>query len=330
MSVLLYALLPPLSIWAVAALYFDVAAARLRTPLAAAYVMGATAAAAIKPRPLAAGILLAGFALTLAWWLSLKPSNERDWQPDVAVLPYADISGDRVTLHNIRHCDYRTETDYDVRYEDKTFDLDDLRAMDLFLSHWGSPLIAHTIVSFGFKDGDHVAVSIEARKTKGEDYSAIRGFFRQYELIYIVADERDVIRLRTNFRHENVYLYRLKVTPEAARNVLLDYLRGINSLKAGARWYNALSTNCTTTIRVHTNPYAGRAPWDWRLLVNGYVDEMLYERGRLDRSLPFPELKRRSLIDSRGQAAGRDADFSGKIRSGLPGFGAGVAPGERR
>jgi hypothetical protein len=216
-----------------------------------------------------------------------------------------------------------------VRYYDRTFNLDDLRTMDLFLIHWGSPRIAHTIVSFGFKNAGYVAISIEARKAKGQNYSAIRGFFRQYELIYIVADERDVIRLRTNYRRENVYLYRAKVEPKLAREVFLDYLRTINSLKDRPRWYNALTSNCTSNIRLHTKPYAGKAPWDWRLLLNGYVDDMLYDRGRLDRSLPFEELKRRSLIDARGQAADKASDFSQQIRRGLPGFGGAAAAGAR-
>ena len=170
----------------------------------------------------------------------MQPSNNRDWQPDVAVLPYADITGNQVTIHNIRNCDYRTETDFDVHHYDRTFDLDALRTVDLYLVTWGSPHIAHTMVSFGFTNGDYVCFSIETRKEKGEDYSAVKGLFRQFELTYIVADERDLVRLRTNYRQgEEACLYRLQVTPEQGRKLFLDYLRRANELHEHAEWYNA-------------------------------------------------------------------------------------------
>ena len=141
------------------------------------------------------------FAL-IALWTSIEPTNERDWQPEVAILPYATISGDQVTVHNIRNFDYRSETDYRVAYYDKRFDLRDLRSLDIVTSYWMGPAIAHVFLSFGFAGDDYLAVSIEVRKSKGKEYSTLRGFFRQYELIYVVADERDVIRLRTNYRRE--------------------------------------------------------------------------------------------------------------------------------
>ena len=230
---LLWALFGLLTLWAVAALYFDARVSWLRLPLAAIYGLGMLAVLTwVRPRRLAAGICAGGFVLVLAWWLSLKPSNERDWQPDVAVLPYADIAGNQVTIHNIRNCDYRTETDFDVRYYDKTFNLDDLRTVDLFLVTWGSPHIAHTMVSFGFLNGDYVCFSIETRKEKGEAYSAVKGLFRQFELTYIIADERDLVRLRTNYRQgEEACLYRVRMTPEQGRTLFLDYLRRANALR---------------------------------------------------------------------------------------------------
>ena len=175
----------------------------------------------VKRRWFAAGLTAGGFALVLAWWFTLQPSNERDWQPDVAVLPYADINGNQVTLHNIRNCDYRTETDFDVQYYDKTFDLDKLRTADLYMVYWGSPHMAHTMVSFGFEGGDYVCFSIETRKQKGQGYSAIKGLFRQFELIYIVGDERDLVRLRTNYRQgEEVYLFRLTGSPATGARIV--------------------------------------------------------------------------------------------------------------
>ncbi|MCB2147087.1 MAG: DUF4105 domain-containing protein [Deltaproteobacteria bacterium] len=268
------------------------------------------------------GGFLVLFALVLAaWWLLIPPSNDRNWQPDVAVLPWAEIQEHRVTVHHIRNVDYRTETDYTVRHYDRSFDLRELRSLDLFLVYWGSPSIAHTMLSFGFADGSFLCFSIETRKEVGEQYSAIKGFFKQFELTYVVADERDVVRLRTNYRiGEDVYLYRLKAPMAFARKVLLDYLREVNILREHPEWYRAMLTNCTTSILRHTTPFNPGARFDWRLIANGYLDEMLYERGQIDRTLPFAELKQRSLINPRAQAADQASDFSRLIRVGLPGM----------
>lgn len=266
---------------------------------------------------------LAAFCAVLVYWLLMPPSNNRDWQPDLATLASADIAGDKVTVHNIRNCDYRTETDFTCSYYDKTFDLAKLKNLDFYLVYWGSPKIAHTMMSFDFEGEGNVCFSIETRKEKGEDYSTVKGFFRQYEIIYVVADERDLVRLRTNYREkgkgEDVYLYRLNTNPEFVRKVFLSYLSTVNRLKEHPQWYNALTENCTTSIRQHTMPYNPNARLDWRLIVNGYIDEMLYERGSLDRSLPFAELKKRSYINPKAKAADKDPAFSRLIRVGLPG-----------
>jgi hypothetical protein len=307
------------TLWAVAALYFDTRVPWLGLPLAAIYGLGMLAALIwIRPRRLVARLCAGGFVLVLAWWLSLKPSNQRDWQPDVAVLPYAAVAGNQVTIHNIRNCDYRAETDFDTRYYDKTFNLADLRTVDLFLITWGSPLIAHTMVSFGFLGGDYICLSIETRKEKGEAYSAVRGFFRQYELIYIVADERDLVRVRTNYRQgEEVCLYRVRMTPEQGRTLFLDYLDRANALRNHAEWYNAITDNCTTAIRAQ-RAAADRQPWDWRMLASGHLDQLLYERGLIATNLPFAELKKQSLINARARAADQDPSFSQRIRQNLP------------
>jgi len=308
------------TLWATAALYFDVRILWLRVPLAALYVLGLLAVwVLVKRRWLAAGLTAAGFALVLAWWFTLQPSNERDWQPDVAVLPYTTTNGNQITLRNIRNCDYRTETDFDVRYYDKAFDLDKLRTVDLYMVYWGSPNMAHTMVSFGFEGGDHVCFSIETRKQKGQGYSAIKGLFRQFELIYIVGDERDLVRLRTNYRQgEEVYLFRLTGSPQKARAFFLDYVRRVNGLHRRPEWYSAITHNCTTSIRMQ-RAAADRAPWDWRMLVNGYGDELLYERGMIATNLPLAELKARCHVNARARAADREADFSRLIRQGVPG-----------
>lgn len=259
---------------------------------------------------------LAIFGAVLLWYLSLQPKQDAPWQPDVARLPRAELDGDRLTVHNVRDFDYRSETDFTPRWETRSYDLSKLEGADMFFSHWSGPAIAHTIVSWEFSDGQHLAISIETRKTVGQEYSAIAGFFRQYPIYYVVADERDVVRLRTNYRGENVWMYRLvPARPDAARALLLDYVASINALAERPAWYNALTDNCTTTIQRHArhiNP--GANPFDWRLLANGRLPELLYERGRVDTSVPFEELRRRAHIDARAKAADRDPDFSARIR----------------
>jgi hypothetical protein len=177
------------------------------------------------------------------------------------------------------------------------------------------------MLSFGFDGEGEVCFSIETRKEKGEEYSAIKGFFKQYELTYVVADERDLVRLRTNYRNEDVYLYRLNADPELIRKVFLDYMKEVNSIHDHPKWYNALTSNCTTNIRGHTAQFVPNAKMDWRVIVNGYLDTLLYERGLVVRSLPFDELKRRSYINDDALAADNDPDFSKIIRHGLPGIG---------
>ena len=309
-----------LTVWAVAALHFDTRVPWLRMPLVVLYLAAVLAVwIFVRGWGRKLGLTVGAFLLVLAWWLSLKPSNDRDWQPDVAVLAYADIEGSKIRVHNIRNCDYRTETDFDVRHYDKTYDLDRIRTADLYMVYWGSPNIAHTMVSFGFEGGDCLCFSIETRKEKGEAYSAIRGFFRQYELVYVAADERDVVRLRTNYRQgEEVYLFRLKGSPQQVSVMFLEYLRRLNSLRQTPVWYNALTQNCTTSIRMQ-RAAADRAPWDWRMLANGHGDELLYERGMIATNLPLAEFKQRAHINSRAKAADKSADFSRLIRQGVPG-----------
>ncbi len=291
----------------------------LKAALAAVFAVG-TLGALVWLRPFRRALLVwaAAFALLLVWWIQIQPSNNRDWAPEVARLPSIEVHGDRLTFHNVRNFDYRTETDFTPRYEDRTVDLSRLRGLDLFVVYWGSPWIAHTIMSWQFEDSPPLAVSIETRKRRGQQYSAVEGFFKQYELIYVVADERDLIRLRTNYRGEEVYLYRLAVPIPQARALLLDYVAAINGLVDRPKFYNALRDNCTTTIRQHVKHIdPGAPPLDWRMIANGYGDRMLYERGRLDTRLPFEELKRRSFVNEKAKAAGQDPMFSARIREGL-------------
>jgi len=308
--------------WMALAVYIDFSLLGppwLRAGLAVLVPVAAVAALwLVRPRRWALAGILGAFVVVLAVWLAIPPSNERDWQPDVATLAFADIQGDRVIVHNVRNVEYRTETDYTVRLEDRTLDLSKLRSLDIFLIYWGSPLIAHTIMSWGFEGDRYLAISIEARKEKGEQYSALRGFFRQFELVFVVADERDVVRLRTNVRGEDVYVYRLDAPPADARALLLRYLEEVNELRKQPQWYNALTDNCTTAIQRLARSGERRSWWSWKLFLNGYLDELAYDIGAIDRSLPFPVLKAKSHVNERARAANDDPRFSVRIREGLP------------
>jgi hypothetical protein len=305
-----------LAIW-----YANVAASYVRAGLAGLFALATLLAFVIFPRRRRTlAVFVAVFAGIVAWWLTIPASNDRNWQPDVAVLPYATFEGAQVTIHNIRNLHYRTETDFDVRYYDKTFDLDRLDAADLIAVYWMGDAIAHIMVSFGFGEKDFVTFSIETRKEQGEAYATLKGLFKQYELIYIVGDERDLIRVRTDFRKppEDVYLYRGRMTPANARKFFMEYIRQINALKENPAWYNTLTTNCTTDVVRLVRAYGGQARYNWKVLLSGYAPQYAYENGSLDTRMPFAELRRLSYINPKARAVGDDPAFSRKIREGLP------------
>jgi hypothetical protein len=313
-----------LNFWAQAALYFDLQFVSVRASAAIVY-SGSIAALLITTKGHWRGLVicLCAFACVLIWWLSLRPSNDRAWQPDVARMAWTEINGNQVTIYNFRNCDYRTERDYTPHWETRTYDLAKLRAVDFFLIHWGSPWIAHPIVSFDFGDEGHVAISVETRKEMGKVYSSVRGFFRYYELIYLISDERDVVRLRSNYRqNEDVYLYRTRATPQQGRVIFLDYLRRANRLRERPEWFNALTNNCTSNISHHLADSGHRnfSRWDWRIVLNGRADEMLYEHGDLAGDLSFDELKSQALINSAARASDQAPDFSDRIREDRSGF----------
>jgi hypothetical protein len=307
-------------LWAGAALWIDGPASRaLAGTLAGGLlVIAVTAAVLVRPWRRAAGAIFVPFAVVLAWWLTIPPSNDRDWQPDVARLPTATFDGSLLTVRNVRNFAYRSEKDFTERWETRSYDLDTLVGLDMFVSFWGPTLYGHTIASWEFADGSHLAVSIETRKEKGEEYSALRGFFRQYELYYAVGDERDLIALRTNHRGETVYLYRVGGSMNKGRDLLLEYVREINAVAERPRWYNALTHNCTTSIWHHARAVGSGPAIDWRLLANGYLPDLAYERGTVNTSMPLAELKRRSDITARARASEGREDFSAAIREGLP------------
>jgi Domain of unknown function (DUF4105) len=303
--------------WAFGALYFDF-------PKAGAFaaILFVIALFAIlifvRGKLLKLGIVFGACAVVAAWWLTLKASNDRAWQPDVAQTAWAGINADEITIHNVRNCDYRTATDFTPHWETRNVRLSQITGIDVAINYWGSPWIAHPIVSFQFADSLPLCFSIETRKTIGQQYSALEGLYRQYTLIYVLADERDVIRLRTNYRREDVYLYHTLASPARARERFREYIKTVNALHESPRWYNAVTENCTTSIRTQRAAKL-RAPWDWRMLLNGKADELLYERHAIATGgLSLSELKQRSLINERARAADKGPDFSRLIREGLP------------
>jgi Domain of unknown function (DUF4105) len=321
---LIVLLLTGTTVWAVLAIYFgDSHSTIVQICLAVIFALiGLMTLVSLgfarwRKRSLTAYSIL--FFLILSWWwFAVTPSNERQWQPDLAKLPYATVEGDIVTVHNIRNFDYRSEFDFTPAYYTKTYDLTKLEGIDLFAVYWMGPAIAHTIMSFNFGENEHLAVSIEARKELNEGYSTIKGFFRQYELMYIVADERDVIRLRTNYRKnppEDVYLYRIQARNENIRRLFLEYLRKINEFHEKPAFYNTLLDNCTTAIWVNTRVYPGHLPFSWKILLSGYVPEYLYESKSLDNRLSYEELQRLAYINPVAQAADQSPDFSQRIRA---------------
>jgi Domain of unknown function (DUF4105) len=305
--------------WAAGALYFDLPAPSLvRTIASVAWAVGALALAAFG-RLRGRILVLLGFAGITSWWLTLRPTQDADWQPQVAILAYASREGDRFTVHNIRNFEYRSATDFTPHYDTRDFDLANLRAVDLFINYWGLPFIVHPMASFDFGPQGHLCFSIEIRPRRGQRYSTLAGLYRQFTLIYVAADERDVVRLRTNYKHEDIYLYRLRFSPAEARVRFMEYIDVLNKLYARPAWYNVITHNCVTAIRA-MHPSARQVPWDWRILINGFLDRMLYERGLLAGDLPFEELRAQALINIRAQEAGDAPDFSQRIRAGLAGF----------
>jgi hypothetical protein len=321
-TLLLGLLIAASGVWGALALaYTGPGEASLRTTLACAFaaasLVAVVALASRSWRWRAALGYAVLFGALLGWWSSIKPSNDRQWQADVAVLPSATIDGYIVTVHNIRNFDYRSETDYTPAWYDKSFDVRELIGVDLVAVYWMGPAIAHTFLSFEFAGDKHLAISIETRKEEGEGYSTLKGFFRQYELFYVVADERDVIRLRTNYRHdppEDTYVYRVQAPIENLQRLFLEYMRQINLLTTQPAFYNTLTNNCTTDIWANTRVNANHLKFSWKILASGYVPEYLYESGGLDTRVPFPELQRRAHVNARAQAADQAADFSKRIR----------------
>ena len=305
--------------WATLAIYYsNLPWAGLRIVLAGAFAAFAFWALWLSRQRRMSALFIVLFLGVVAWWISISPSHDRNWRPEVAVMPRAFIDGDRVRITGVRNFDYRSRDDFDVHYEERIVQLSHLTGLDFFVSYWSEGFVAHTFVSFIFDNAPPLSISIETRPEVGEGFDPVASLFKQFELIYVVGDERDLVRVRTNYRGESVYLYRLNSSPDSVRRLLMIYLARINELADKPEWYHLLTNSCTINIVRYANA-AGRAGrFNIRHLLNGLIDSYLYHSGRVDTTLPFDELRRRSLINAAAQAADDAADFSDRIRASLP------------
>ena len=258
------------------------------------------------------------FLGVIVWWSFILPSHDRNWRPEVAVMPRASIDGDRVRITGVRNFEYRTRNDFTVRYEEREVLLSHLTALDFYVSYWSEGPVGHTFLSFIFDNAPPLSISIETRPEVGEGFDPIASLFKQFELTYVVGDERDLVGVRANHRHETVYLYRLNTSPENARQLLLVYLDRINELADRPEFYHLLSNSCTINIVRYANAAGREGRFDIRHLLNGFIDSYLYHSGRVDTTLPFDELRRRSMINEAAKAADGLPDFSDRIRAPLP------------
>ncbi|MBX9820773.1 DUF4105 domain-containing protein [Afipia birgiae] len=305
--------------WATLAIYYsNLPWTALRLSLAIAFAAFAIWALWFSRQRRMPGVVGALFLGVVAWWISIPPSHDREWRPEVAVMPRAVIDGDRVRITGVRNFDYRNRNDFTVRWEEREVSLSHLTALDFYVSYFTEGPVGHTFVSFIFDNAPPLSISIETRPEVGEGFAPVASLFKQFELIYLVGDERDLVGVRTNHRREPVYLYRLNTSADDARRLLLVYLKRINELADRPEFYHLLTNSCTINIVRYANA-AGRAGrFDIRHLLNGLIDSYLYHSGRVDTTLPFDELRRRSLINEAARAADGASDFPERIRASLP------------
>ncbi len=312
----------PLGLWSALALWFRLPAPEAVRALAAAIAAAAAIATMIALFSRFRWRALGGFGLAFAvvgvWWSTIVPPLDGDWAPDVARQTTGAVNGDILTLSDLRDFDWRTDDDFTQRWEARSYDLSKLDSLDLILSYWAGPKIAHLIMSFGFSDGQVLAWSIEVRREKDGVYSPLADAFRSHTLVYLATTERDSVRLRANVRGEDVRLYRLRASPAAIRALLLGYVDEANELKRQPAWYNSITTNCSTAVSRMIRSLGGALPFDWRLIVNGFMPGFLYDHGAVNTSMPLAELMERARIDERARAADQLPDFSRLIRVGVP------------
>jgi Domain of unknown function (DUF4105) len=308
--------------WAVLALWYQTAGGRtIKIAITALWIAGCVGALLLLWQGWAAlslSVFAVAFAAIAIWWQRIKPSNDRLWADDVAQIAAATFDGDKVTLQNVRNFDWHSNTDYSQRWETRVYDLKQLNSVDMIMSYWRGPAIAHMLVSFGFAAGEHVAFSVEIRRDRRQRYSELGGFFKEFGLSIIAADERDVIRVRTNVRGEDAYLYRIRMPLYAMRSLFLGYLGESNSLVTTPRFYNTVTANCTTLVYHMMTRIVGYLPLNYRILLTGYFPAYVYGVGGLDQRFALAELRALGHITDRARKSDRSSTFSADIRRGIP------------
>ena len=305
--------------WAALAIYYsNLPWAEVRLGLAIVFAASAIWAVWLSRRRRVTAAFVVLYLCVVAWWISIPPLHDRNWRQEVAVMPRAVIDGDRVRLTGVRNFEYRSRNDFTMRYEEREVQLSHLTALDFYVSYFMEGPVGHTFVSFIFDNAPPLSISIETRPEVGEGFAPVASMFKQFELIYVVGDERDLVGVRANHRQEPVYLYRLNTSADDARRLLLVYLERINELADRPEFYHLLTNSCTINIVRYANAAGREGRIDIRHILNGLADSYLYRSGRIDTTLPFDELRRRSLINEAVRAADGAADFSQRIRASLP------------
>jgi hypothetical protein len=312
----------PISAWSALALWFRLPAPEsLRAAAAVAFaLLGiATVVALFFRRSRVALVVFAvAFGGLLAWWSTIRPPLDGDWAPDVARQTTGSIEGDILTLSDVRDFDWRTDHDFTEKWSKRAYDLSKLKTLDLFLAYWAGPEMAHVIMSFGFEDGEYLAWSVEVRREKSGEFSPIADAFKSHTLVYLATTERDTVRLRTNVRGEDVRLYRLNTPPDQARALLREYVVESTELAERPKFYNSITANCATVVFKLVRAAGSTLPFDWRLVVNGFLPGYLYDHGAVVTTMPLSELVERARVSEKARAADQSPDFSRLIRIGVP------------
>jgi hypothetical protein len=304
--------------WATLAIYYsNLPWLGLRVALAGVFLVFGIWALWRPYRMRRIGLFAVAYIGLLVWWSTIRPSHDRNWRSDVAVMPRATIDGDRVKISGFRNFEYRSLQDFTVRHEEREFDLSHLTSLDFYISYWAVGPMGHTFVSFNFDNAEPLCISIEARPEEGGGFAPIASLFKQFELIYVVGDERDIVGVRTNHRNEDVFLYRIRIDAPTARQFLNVYLTRVNELADRPEFYHLLSNNCTINIVRYANKVGRVGRLSINHVLNGFIDQYLFSAGMIETDLPFEELRRRSHINEAARKAEGSPDFAQRIRHAI-------------